>query len=223
MDDIKQRRKRSRKDLQAKRLYFCLSRTEWKASAVKRHVTPPPWLMVQELLSLQLRFLDQRRGQAYSESKSPSDTLTLLASFLVPLLIGNVYATSGCTSGCQVTVSSNVASSDGTIWVQIDNGTGTYRSSNSCTVSLPQSSPPTFTFANNTIHTITVLSSNTTFTGSSTGGHYVWKEWANYFGTPNQVVWTTNPTLRIPVAGSTGGILYNYTGTAGFTAVFDKQ
>src|SRR5438552_4547028 len=75
MDDIKQRRKRSRKDLQAKRLYFCLSRTEWKASAVKRHVTPPPWLMVQELLSLQLRFLDQRRGQAYSESKSPSDTL----------------------------------------------------------------------------------------------------------------------------------------------------
>src|SRR5438876_1781311 len=46
-----------------------------KASHVKRHVTPPPWLMVQELLSLQLRFLDQRRGQAYSESKSPSDTL----------------------------------------------------------------------------------------------------------------------------------------------------
>src|SRR5207245_8487081 len=74
MDNIKQRHKRSHKDLQAKRLYFCLSRTEWKASAVKRHVTPPPWLMVQELLS-QLRFLNQRRGQAYSESKSPSDTL----------------------------------------------------------------------------------------------------------------------------------------------------
>ncbi|TMI70610.1 carboxypeptidase regulatory-like domain-containing protein [Candidatus Bathyarchaeota archaeon] len=157
------------------------------------------------------------------KARAPVILFTLLASFLVPLLIGNVYATSGCTSGCQVTVSSNVASSDGTIWVQIDNGTGTYCSSNQCTVSLPQSSPPTFTFANNTIHTITVLSSNTTFTGSSTGGHYVWKEWANYFGTPNQVVWTTNPTLRIPVAGSTGGILYNYTGTAGFTAVFDKQ
>jgi hypothetical protein len=29
--------------------------------------------------------------------------------------------------------------------------------------------------------------------------------------------------LRIPTAGSTNGILYNYTGTAGFTAVFDKQ
>ena len=157
------------------------------------------------------------------KARAPVILFTLLASFLVPLLIGNVYATSGCTSGCQVTVSSNVASSDGTIWVQIDNGTGTYCSSNQCTVSLPQSSPPTFTFANNTIHTITVLSSNTTFTGSSTGGHYVWKEWANYFGTPNQVVWTTNPTLRIPVAGSTGGILYNYTGAAGFTAVFDKQ
>src|SRR5438876_10041937 len=46
-----------------------------RRALLKRHVTPPPWLMVQELLSLQLRFLDQRRGQAYSESKSPSDTL----------------------------------------------------------------------------------------------------------------------------------------------------
>lgn len=36
-------------------------------------------------------------------------------------------------------------------------------------------------------------------------------------------MWTTNPTLRVPPQGSTGGILYNYTGTAGFTAVFDKQ
>jgi hypothetical protein len=157
------------------------------------------------------------------KARAPVILFAILASFLIPILIGSAYATSGCTSGCQVHVSSNVSSSDGTIWVQIDNGTGTYCSSNPCTVSLPQSSPPTFTFANNTIHTITVLSSNTTFTGPSTGGHYVWKEWVNYFGTANQVVWTTSPTLRIPPAGSTGGILYNYTGTAGFTAVFDKQ
>src|SRR5207253_869684 len=140
MDDIKQRRKRACKDLRRNDCTSGYQAPSGKASPVKRHVTLPPWLMVQELLSLQLRFLDQRRGQAYSESKSPSDTLHV-----------------------------------------------------------------------------------TRLIGSSTGGHYVWKEWANYFGTPNQVVWTTNPTLRIPVAGSTGGILYNYTGTAGFTAVFDKQ
>lgn len=155
--------------------------------------------------------------------RAPVIFFTLIASFLVPMLIGNVYATSGCISGCQVTVSSNVPSGDGTIWVQIDNGTGSYCGSNPCTVPLPQGSPPTFTFANNTIHTITVLSSNTTFTGSSTGGHYVWKEWANYYGTPSPIVWTTNPTLRIPTAGSSNGILFNYTGTAGFTAIFDKQ
>ena len=155
------------------------------------------------------------------KARAPVILFTLLASFLIPLLIGNVYAISGCTSGCQVTVSSNVPTADGTIWVRIDNGTGTYCSSNPCTVSLPQSSPPTFTFANNTIHTITVL--NTTFTGPSTQGHYAWKEWANYYTTANPIIWTTNPMLRIPTAGSTNGILYNYTSTAGFTAVFDKQ
>jgi hypothetical protein len=156
------------------------------------------------------------------KAKAPVIFITLLASILIPIFIGNAYATTGCISGCQVAVGSNVPSGDGTIWVKIYNGTGPGCSSNPCTVSVPQSSPPTFTFVNNTIATITVLNT-TSFTGSSTGGHYVWKEWANYYGTVNQVIWTTNPTLRIPVAGTTGGILYNYTGTAGFTAVFDKQ
>ena len=155
------------------------------------------------------------------KARAPVILFTLLASFLIPILIGNVYATSGCVSGCQVTVSSNVPTADGTIWIQIDNGTGPYCSSSPCTVSIPQSSPPTFTFANNTIHTITVL--NTTFTGPSTQGHYAWKEWANYYTTASPIIWTNSPTLRIPTAGSTNGILYNYTGTAGFTAVFDKQ
>ena len=155
------------------------------------------------------------------KARAPVILFTLLASFLIPILIGNVYATSGCISGCQVTVSSNVPTADGTIWVRIDNGTGTYCSSNPCTVSLPQSSSPTFTFANNTIPPITVL--NTTFTGPSTQGHYAWKEWANYYTTANPIIWTTSPMLRIPTAGSTNGILYNYTSTAGFTAVFDKQ
>jgi hypothetical protein len=155
------------------------------------------------------------------KARAPVILFTLLASFLIPILIGNVNATSGCISGCQVTVSSNVPAGEGTIWVRIDNGTGTYCSSNPCTVSLPQSSPPTFTFANNTVHTVTVL--NTTFTGLSTQGHYAWKEWANYYTTANPIIWTTSPMLRIPAGGSTNGILYNYTGTAGFTAVFDKQ
>jgi hypothetical protein len=155
------------------------------------------------------------------KARAPVILFTLLASFLIPILIGNVYATSGCTSGCQVAVGSNVPPSDGTIWVKIYNGTGPNCSTNPCTVSIPQSSPPTFTFVNNTIATITVL--NNSFTGPSTQGHYAWKEWVNYYGTPNPIVWTTNPTLRIPAAGSTNGILYNYTGTAGFTAVFDKQ
>jgi carboxypeptidase family protein len=156
------------------------------------------------------------------KARAPVILFTLLASFLVPILIGNVYATSGCISGCQVTASSNVASNDGTIWIQIDNGTGSYCGSNPCTVALPQGSPPTFTFANNTVHTLTVLNS-TSFTGSTSGGHYAWKEWVNYYGTPNPIIWTTSPTLRIPVAGSANGILFNYTSTAGFTAVFDKQ
>jgi carboxypeptidase family protein len=155
------------------------------------------------------------------KARAPVILLTLLASFLVPILIGNVYATSGCTTGCQVTVGSNVLSSDGTIWVKIYNGTGPGCGSNPCTVSVSQSSPPTFTFVNNTIASITVL--NSSFTGASTQGHYAWKYWANYYGTANPIVWTTSPTLRIPPAGSSNGILFNYTSTAGFTAVFDKQ
>ena len=160
-------------------------------------------------------------------ARAPVILLTLLASFLVPILIGNVYASSCPPGNCQVTVSSNVPSADGTIWIKIDNGTGSYCSSNQCTVALPQVSPPTFDFPYNTTHTLTVLSANLTFTGASTAGRYVWKEWANYYGTtsPGTRVWTTNPTVRICPANQCvpTGIVYNYTGTAGLTAVFDKQ
>ncbi len=151
--------------------------------------------------------------------KAPIIILALLASFLVPIMVGNVFA-SGCTTSCQVTASSNVPTGDGTIWIEIDNNTnsastGNYCGSHTCIVSLPAGSPPTFNFANNTIQTITVL--NNTFTGTSTQGHYVWKEWDNYYGNPAQTKWTSNPMLVV------GPILYNYTGPAGFTAVFDKQ
>jgi len=161
------------------------------------------------------------------KARAPVILFTLLASFLVPILIGNVYASSCPPGNCQVTVSSNVPSADGTIWIQIDNGTGSYCSSNTCTVALSQGSPPTFNFPYNTTHTFTVLSANLTFTGTSTAGHYVWKEWANYYGTtsPGTRVWTTNPTVRICPGNQCvpSGIVYNYTGPAGLTAVFDKQ
>ena len=172
------------------------------------------------------------------KSRAPVILFALLASFLIPVLIGNVYAISGCANGCQVTVGSNVPSSDGTIWVKIDNNTSTantnfYCGSHTCIVPLPQASPPTFTFTNNTAVTIQVL--NTSFTGPSTGGHYVWKNWANYYGAGTSVCpdnpnvhtsgqcWTTKQMLVIPPPPSTTGIIFNYTGTAGLTAVFDKQ
>jgi hypothetical protein len=161
------------------------------------------------------------------KATAPLALVTLLASFVILAMVGSVQAASCPPANCQVTVSSNVPSSDGTIWVQIDNGTGSYCGSNVCTVALPQNSPPTFNFPYNTTHTITVLSSNLTFTGSSTGGHYVWKEWANYYGTisPGTTVWTTNPTVRVCPGNQCvpNGVIFNYTGTAGLTAIFDKQ
>lgn len=169
------------------------------------------------------------------KARAPVILLTLFASFLIPIFIGNVYATAGCVSGCQVSVSSNVSSGDGTIWIEIDNNTSTantgfYCGSHTCRIPLPQAS---LTFANNTAVTIRVL--NSSFTGASSGGHFAWKNWANYYGTGTSVCpdnpnvhssgqcWTTNQMLVIPPPPSSNGIIFNYTSPAGFTAVFDKQ
>lgn len=148
--------------------------------------------------------------------------LALLASLLVPIWIGHVYATSCPPGNCVIQINSNVPSSDGTIWIQIDNGTysantGNYCQTNSCMIPLPQGTPPTLNFAYSTNHTLTVVNSNRTFTGQATQGHYVWKEWDNYYGTGFQTKWTANPSLNI------GPVQFNYTGSVGFTAVFDKQ
>src|SRR5213592_4148363 len=186
---------------------------------VKQAVTPSPILAVHELLSLQPHFSLNIEARPTVKARAPVILFTILASLLAPTLIGNVYAISGCNSGCQLTASSNVPSGDGKIWIRIDNNisnstTGFYCSTHTCIVPLPQSSPPTFTFGNNTIHTLAVL--NSTFTGPSTGSHYIWKNWSNWYGTQYPAVWTTNPTLAV------GPIIYNYTGQAGFTAVFDR-
>src|SRR5437016_13713481 len=76
MNDIKQRRQKNVKETR-ELMRSCRSDLRGKANPVKLHVTPLSMLMVQELLSLQLRFLGQRRGQAYSEGKSPSHTLCI--------------------------------------------------------------------------------------------------------------------------------------------------
>ena len=140
-------------------------------------------------------------------ARAPIAVLALFVSaFLAPVLIGNVHAMGCNLPGCQLTANTNVPASDGTIWVKVDNSTGPYCSSNPCTVSLPQ----TFTFLNNSVHTIQVL--NTTFLVASTGAQYVWKQWS-IFGT----AWTTNTMMR------TQPIYNNYTGAASFTAQYDKQ
>jgi hypothetical protein len=151
------------------------------------------------------------------KAKAPVILLTLLVLFIVPIMIGSVRAASCPPGNCQVMVNTNVPTSDGTIYVEVDNNT-------SNVVALPQ----TFSFPYNTTHTLTVLNS-TSFTGASTGGHYVWKDWANYYGTNvcpgNQCVWTNNPTVRVCPGNQCvpNGIIYNYTGPAELTAVFDKQ
>jgi hypothetical protein len=151
------------------------------------------------------------------KARAPVILLILLASLLVPIMIGSVQAASCPPGNCQVSVNTNVPTSDGTIYVEVDNNTSNI-------VALPQ----TFSFPYNTTHTLTVLNS-TSFTGASTGGHYVWKDWANYYGTNvcpgNQCVWTNNPTVRICPGNQCvpNGIIYNYTGPAQLTAVFDKQ
>jgi hypothetical protein len=126
-----------------------------------------------------------------------------------------VYSVSpplGCKTNCFVDVSTNVPLADGTVGVKVDN---------SATYSLPQVSLP---FGNGTgPHTIQ-LTSPTTFTGSSSGARYVWKQWSCAC---SDIASTTGTTLTTPV------IYKNYTdparsgaplnGVGGLTAIFDKQ
>jgi hypothetical protein len=117
----------------------------------------------------------------------------------MPLSIISVHATSGCTSGfCNLNAQTNVPSGDGTIWVQQDNNSA-----------LRFALPHLFSFPNGTYHSIEVL--NLTFLATS-GAQYVWRQWTVY---GNQYTPTT--LMRTPL------MIQNFTGSASFTAQFQKQ
>jgi hypothetical protein len=125
-----------------------------------------------------------------------------------------VYAVTpplGCKTNCYIDVSTNVPSADGTVTVKVDN---------SITYGLPQISLP---FGNGTGPHTVQLSSPTTFTGTSSGARYVWKQWSCAC---SDIAATTGTTLTTPV------IYQNYTdptrspplnGVGGLIAVFDKE
>ncbi|TMI09191.1 carboxypeptidase regulatory-like domain-containing protein [Candidatus Bathyarchaeota archaeon] len=124
-----------------------------------------------------------------------------LSIMVVPLFLADVHATSGCITSCLLKADTTVPGADGTVYVELDNNTG-----------LVYPLPHTFSFANNSRHTLTVL--NTTLSASS-GARYVWNEWVR-----SSLQWTPTLMMQTPI------MLYNYTGSLDggpFTAKFDKQ
>lgn len=124
-----------------------------------------------------------------------------IAVIVTPLFLTSVHATSGCVTNCLLKADTTVPVSDGKIVAELDNITGSL-------FSLPH----TFSFANNSRHTLTIL--NTTFTAGS-GARYVWSQWAH-----SSLQWTPNPMMQTPI------MLFNYTGSTDggpFIAQFDKQ
>jgi carboxypeptidase family protein len=121
----------------------------------------------------------------------------------MPFFLTNVHATAGCITSCLLKADTTVPASDGTIFVELDNNTG-----------LVYALPHTFSFANNSIHTLTILNSSFTATSGS-GAHYVWNEWIH-----SSLQWTPTLMMRTPT------MLFNYTGPSDggpYTAKFDKQ
>ena len=119
----------------------------------------------------------------------------------VPLFLVDVHATNGCITTCQLRADTTVPAADGTVYVELDNNAGSV-----------YSLPHTFSFANDSQHTLTVL--NATLSSSS-GARYVWNEW-----THSSLQWTPTLMMRTPI------MLFNYTGSSDggpYTAKFDKQ
>ncbi len=124
-----------------------------------------------------------------------------LSALFVPSFLVNVHATSGCITTCQLKADTNVPAADGIVFVELDNNTGSV-----------YSLPYTFSFANNTRHTLTML--NVTFY-SSGGARYVWNQWIH-----SSLQWTPTLMMRTPI------MLANYTGPSdggAYYAQFNKQ
>jgi hypothetical protein len=152
---------------------------------------------VQDILNPESGF-DKHTGPNVLRAKVPLVVFTLIvSSLLAPLLTTNVQA-AGCSSTCDFEVNTNVPASAGTITVRLDGGP---------TYSLNH----TFAFANNTQHTIEVLTTEIT----ASGARYLFKEWRARTGQ-----WGTSPLMITPL------ILANYTSSSpneAFWAVFDKE
>ena len=123
-----------------------------------------------------------------------------LSVMFVPLFLIDVHA-SGCFTSCLLKADTNVPGADGTVYVELDNNTG-----------LVYPLPHTFSFSNNSQHTLTVLNQSLS---ASSGARYVWNEW-----THSSLQWTPTVMMRTPI------MLFNYTGSSDggpFIAKFDKQ
>ena len=109
-----------------------------------------------------------------------------LSTALIPGFIFSAHAM-GCTTPCSVDTITNVPSSEGAVQVQLDGA--------ACPVNCFNLNH-TFTFNNNTYHTVKVL--NTFFIGASTGKRYTFSGWYTY-GPSGWYQFDTNPLNLGPI------------------------
>ncbi len=133
--------------------------------------------------------------------KAIQASLVLLFTFIAsPVVLMNAHAAPPCSVTCQLAANTSIPSSDGTVWVLVDNTNYTHL-------------PSTFSFIKGTTHTIQVLNRTLTAPG---GARYVWKQWS-LNGQGN--LYTNSDTLTTPpvdmnyIVGQSGA----------FIAVFQKQ
>jgi len=109
-----------------------------------------------------------------------------LSTALIPGFIFSAHAM-GCTTPCSVDTITNVPPSEGAVQVQLDGA--------ACPVNCFNLNH-TFTFNNNTYHTVKVL--NTFFIGASTGKRYTFSGWYTY-GPSGWYQFDTNPLNLGPI------------------------
>jgi hypothetical protein len=171
------------------------ARTGFKPSGTLRGDEP-----VQDILNPDSGF-DKHTGPNVLRAKALLVFMTLIVSSLLgTLLVTNVQA-AGCSPNCDFETNTNVPASEGTVHVKID-GAGSF--------TLNQ----TFTFTNNTSHTIEVIE---TLISSPSGARYVFKQWSHN-GSP----WSPSPTLS---GNPLDPIVADFVtgGNGPFVAEFEKQ